>query len=97
MQVDDDGDGEYEYFYSLEDFEEIWQYGTNETEDLEWEQDGVAPQCAVTNLDDEERDLSKYNRVYIPDGQIKDFAGSHLSKNYHWIFQIDGLGVVQSR
>lgn len=65
-------------------FDEIWQYGSNlgETDqDPIWEQDGVAPQCAVGNLDD--------RRAFIPkDWKPKGFVESHAVSNYKWIFNI---------
>ncbi len=59
-----------------------------------WEQDGVAPQCAVGNLDN--------NRVEIPKspGFVKSFDESHYVKNYGWIFKIDNeklQGYVKKR
>jgi len=69
---------------TLSDFDEVWQYGSNlgmPGQDDMWEQDGVAPQCAAGNLDN--------NRVEIPKnpGFVKSFDESHYIKNYGWIFK----------
>lgn len=79
-------------------FDEVWQYGSNLGEadqDPIWEQDGVAPQCAVGGLSDN-------NRVFIPkDWKPKGFVESHAISNYKWIFTkiIDPLakGYVSKR
>jgi hypothetical protein len=60
-------------------FEEIWQYGTNEASDPHKDRDGVAPQCAVGNLDEK--------RAFIPETEKRDFLNSHYICNYHWIFK----------
>ena len=67
----------------------IWQYGsnlgigTNNGEDPRWEQDGVAPQCAVGGLNND-------NRAFIPPivDFTKSFDASHSIENYKWIFNI---------
>jgi hypothetical protein len=64
---------------NLGDFEEVWQYGCNEAPvdkggDVIWEQDGVAPQCGVGNLDKK--------RIYIPPQVKKGFVESHTIGNY---------------
>ena len=65
------------------DFEVVWQYGCNNNPggDPKWCQDGIAPQCAVVNLEN--------NRVYIPIGELKGFKASHSIENYGWIFKIN--------
>jgi hypothetical protein len=60
-------------------FEEVWQYGSDETNDPPKKQDGVAPQCAVIGL-------TTNKRAYIPDDVEQDFLNSHYISNYHWIF-----------
>jgi len=64
-------------------FEEVWQYGSNESEmtTKPWELDGIAPQCKVTSLPDD-------NRVYIPSTDPnRDFLGAHYGASYEWIFK----------
>jgi hypothetical protein len=67
---------------------QVWQYGSNlgqRNADPMYEQDGVAPQCAVNGLD-----ASK--RVFIPEKYAdgtkipKNFLDSHSIGNYKWIF-----------
>ncbi len=65
----------------VESFEEVWQYGTDEINDPPKQRDGVAPQCKVNGL------LGN-KRVYIPDGEPKDFLNCHYINNYYWVFDI---------
>ncbi|MCC6690387.1 MAG: hypothetical protein IT235_02530 [Bacteroidia bacterium] len=62
------------------DFEEVWQYGSDEVNDSRYDQDGVAPQCKVRGLPDP-------SRVYIPSGEKKGFLESHYIENYGWVFK----------
>jgi hypothetical protein len=75
------------------EWQEIWQYGTNEQETPIYKQDGVAPQCKVGGLDDEN------NRAYIPDDVVQGFISSHSIGNYKWIFtqKEDQRGYVMPR
>jgi hypothetical protein len=61
-------------------FDEVWQYGTDESNTPLTKQDGVAPQCAVNGI--------RQNRAYIPsDGAVpRGFLASHMIANYGWIF-----------
>ncbi len=71
-------------------FKEVWQYGSNldatkEKPDPVWDQDGVAPQCAVSGIDL----VTKGGRVYIPKNWTpKGFLDCHTIANYGWIFNI---------
>lgn len=84
-------------------FEEVWQYGANNnlqdenssgaltvdgTRDPYWWQDGVAPQCAVKNIDLLPTAETNGGRVYIPkeSGTPKGFVDSHSIGSYLWIF-----------
>jgi len=74
-----------------------WQYRTNEIKDPIEIQDGVAPQCAVSGLTNDQR-------VFIPkDWKPKGFTDSHSIGNYKWIFEIKnvnsplGKGYVKER
>jgi hypothetical protein len=62
---------------------EYWQYGSNYKQtdaDPIFDQDGVAPQCAVIGIGN--------NRAFIPkDFQPKGFLNSHSISNYGWIFE----------
>jgi hypothetical protein len=72
-----------------DNWEQIYQYGSNlgkPNADKKWLQDGVAPQCKVQGLDDN-------NQIFIPtyysDGKTKipkGFVESHSISNYGWIF-----------
>jgi hypothetical protein len=77
---------------NLADFEEVWQYGSNEVKDTIWQQDGVAPQCEALGLREK-------NRIYIPPQVKKGFVESHTISNYGWIFEIknDIKGNVKKR
>jgi len=67
------------------DFEQVWQYGSNEKslKDKKWLQDGVAPQKGALGL-------PEGNRAYIPeDGNVpQGFLDSHSIENYKWIFNL---------
>jgi len=74
-------------------FEEVWQYGSNNNpgdpdRDSLREQDGVAPQCAVKDIENIPEN-TPHGRVYIPKTvTTKSFLGSHSIANYMWIFDI---------
>jgi hypothetical protein len=86
----------------LDDFEKpegstfnyVWQYGSNEKEDPECKQDGVAPQASMV-------DLPGLQRIFFPnevtiDGEKKDirnFKASHSVSNYFWIFDQDEIEI----
>ena len=69
-------------------FKHVWQYGSNldqKDADPLWEQDGIAPQCAVKGI--EELDPSVGGRAFFPkDWKRKNFIDSHMLYNYDWIF-----------
>ena len=54
-----------------------------ELKDKPWLQDGVAPQCRVNGLVDNQ---NKSGRVYIPSTEKQGFLESHLINYYGWIF-----------
>ena len=64
---------------NVNDWLQVWQYGSDEKNPLIYKQDGVAPQCAVKNIGD--------NRAYIPDDVPQGFISSHSIGNYGWIFK----------
>ena len=70
-------------------FEQVWQYGSNLGEkdaDPLWEQDGIAPQCAVKGI--ETLDPTKGGRAFFPkDWKRKNFVDSHMLYNFDWIFE----------
>jgi hypothetical protein len=70
-------------------FEEVWQYGSNLGEpdaDPVWEQDGIAPQCAVKGIDSLPPN-TQGGRLFFPkDWKRKNFIDSHQLYNYYWIF-----------
>jgi hypothetical protein len=68
------------------DWQKIWQYGSNEENAPLNKQDGVAPQCRVGGLDDVQ---GKSGRAYIPDNVVQGFISSHSVENYKWIFTRD--------
>lgn len=67
-------------------FQQVWQYGSNLDQpnpDPLWEQDGIAPQCAVKGMIYD----SNHGRAFIPkDWPKKNFIDSHMPYNYDWIF-----------
>jgi len=63
---------------NVNEWEQVWQYGTDEANTPLLLQDGVAPQCPVINIGD--------RRAYIPSGEKQGFIESHLIENYGWIF-----------
>jgi len=68
-------------------FQEVWQYGSNLDQinpDPVWEQDGIAPQSQVKNLDS----AFVGGRVFFPPSvKKKNFIDSHMLKQYHWIIK----------
>ena len=70
-------------------FTEVWQYGSNlgeANQDPVWDQDGVAPQCAVTDIE-KKYPKTTNGRVFIPkDWKPKGFLDCHTIANYGWIF-----------
>jgi len=70
-------------------FIEVWQYGSNlgqGDEDYPWDQDGVAPQCAVPDINTIYAH-TKNGRVFIPKTwKPKGFLDCHTIANYGWIF-----------
>ena len=73
---------------NLNDFEEVWQYGSNLGEsnaDPLHQQDGVAPQTAVKGITDLQL-KKKGGRAFIPKDEPKGFLQSHSIGNYKWIF-----------
>jgi hypothetical protein len=70
---------------NVEEWQQVWQYGTDETNTKPWLQDGVAPQCPVKNLYDTP---NKSGRAYIPtSGVPQGFLKSHSIENYGWIVE----------
>jgi hypothetical protein len=98
------------------EFEEVWQYGANNNEEDEdpanyltldgtrdpyWWQDGIAPQCAVRDIEPLPQGVIG-GRVYIPKTfQPKGFNASHYIKNYMWVFTYitnpQARGYIKSR
>jgi hypothetical protein len=80
--------------FNMSIFENVWQYGSDEAEmsTKPWELDGIAPQCKVTGLPDD-------NRIHIyPTDPNRDFLGAHYGSSYEWIFKIkSGKGYVSKR
>ena len=73
-------------------FEEVWQYGTHETNDPIWEQDGIAPQCEVPGLSWTPEN-GKYGRIRIPTTDPnRNFLGAHYGASYEWIFKKQTFG-----
>lgn len=62
-----------------EQWDEIWQYGSNEQNDPITKQDGVAPQCQIDKL-------GENRRAFIPSTESQGFVKSHTIVNYKWIF-----------
>lgn len=77
---------------TLTDFEAVWHYGSNETEEKNYYQDGIAPQCPISGTKVE-------NRVDYPlDGSApRGFMESHSVVNYNWIFTLPQKGAVVKR
>ena len=89
---------------NLNDFEEVWQYGSNLGEpnaDPLHQQDGVASQTPVRGLKEIKDPIrEKRGRAFIPDGEPKGFLQSHSIGNYKWIFKIENAtlkGYVKPR
>jgi hypothetical protein len=78
---------------NLKNFEEVWQFGSNEANDLIWEQDGVAPQCPVKGLRPNPGTADLQGRIYIPSGDPnRDFLAAHSISSYEWIFTTLTIG-----
>jgi hypothetical protein len=67
----------------VKEWEEVWQYGSDEVNHLLWLQDGIAPQCRINGLLDIP---AKSGRAYIPLDTEQGFLDSHSISNYGWIF-----------
>jgi len=71
--------------FSVDDFEEVWQYGSSPDNPNLWEVDGVAVQCQdLINMPED-------NKIYLEDynaatKQFQDFLKAHYGENYPWIF-----------
>jgi hypothetical protein len=87
---------------NVDEWEQVWQYGTDEKNASLWLQDGVAPQCPVEGLFDIK---NKSGRACIED-QIKNgtkipqgFLESHKIENYDWMFNLksDAKGYIIQR
>lgn len=78
--------------FNLSDFEEIWQYGSNEEVDIDYKQDGVAPQCAVPGIDWEPQvniqNIPAYGRVpFQGKNEHRNFLDAHYAENYDWVIK----------
>jgi hypothetical protein len=69
-------------------FEEVWQYGSNDKARAKWEQDGIAPQCAIPDITSTKKYLkTKHGRVHFPDNiDPKNFMDCHTIVHYFWLF-----------
>lgn len=70
-------------------FQEVWQYGSDRFEkgaDVTCRQDGIAPQCAVAEID--RLDPQKGGRLFIPKGAKKGFIRSHHLSYWDWFYDI---------
>ncbi len=66
-------------------FEEVWQYGSHEGEDIDYIQDGIAPQCAVPGLEFDSQSDS-YGRIrFLGLEKNKNFLDAHYGANYDWV------------
>lgn len=79
----------------LSQFENVWQYGSDERNAPLWQQDGIAPQCPIQNL-------PTTHRIFIPKSDLSNsFLDAHYIKSYGWIFknitQPNQLGYVKKR
>ena len=95
--------------FDLTDFEEVFQYGSAEAgtpdPDPPFRQDGIAPQCPVKGLSEQEvaknpaisdQNKNNYGRAFYPKNKPKlyprGFYSSHSVLNYKWI-----LGLSKQR
>jgi hypothetical protein len=78
-------------------FEEVWQYGSHETADKLWEQDGVAPQCAVPGLSFGAPKDGKYGRISNKNAPAdkRNFVDAH--SYFDWIFKLSENGRIKKR
>jgi hypothetical protein len=74
------------------EWQEIWQYGSNEAQEPNFYQDGVAPQCRINGLEKLPSAKTIGGRVYIPLVEPRGFLVSHSISNYKWIFNSIGSG-----
>jgi len=68
---------------NVNEWQQIWQYGSDELNHPIHKQDGVAPQCQIQSLYDVP---NKSGRAYIPEDVSQGFVSSHSVENYKWIF-----------
>jgi hypothetical protein len=80
-------------------FEEVWQYGSDEEKDKDkpWEQDGVAPQCAVPGLSFGAPKDGKYGRISNKNAPAdkRNFVDAH--SYFDWIFKLSENGRIKKR
>jgi hypothetical protein len=75
--------------YDWNKFQEVWQYGSNRGEkdaDIICRQDGIAPQCAVKNI--EQLEKGKGGRYFVPRHAKHGFIRSHHLNWYGWFFEV---------
>jgi hypothetical protein len=76
--------------FDVKDFEEVWQYGSDEDNDPLWNRDGIALQAPIGNIDN-------IHRIHFPSNVTQDFYHSHTISNYKWIFNLVNNGKVSTR
>lgn len=82
---------------NIDDYEEVWQYGSNPNNENRWELDGVAAQCEdIDNMPDRKR---IFLEDYRDTEKYRDFVNAHLGSNYGWLFTAikPGKGYIETR
>lgn len=69
-----------------DDYEEVWQYGSDFINEPTCKQDGVAPQVGIRGMAFSQNKFIPKTKDYV---SIRKFANAHLSGNYYWIFDLD--------
>ncbi|MFY7970301.1 MAG: hypothetical protein ACOVOO_00080, partial [Flavobacteriales bacterium] len=75
--------------YDWNRFQQVWQIGSNRLEphaDRVCQQDGIAPQSAVKNI--ESLDVTKGGRVFLPQKAPRGFIRSHHLNWWQWLLEI---------
>lgn len=84
------GSTEQEFVLNPNNFQGVWQYGSNFVEELNCHQDGVAPQGRINGLSEGLNVFLPMKKIKNPDtGKLEDirrFSKAHSIDNFYWLF-----------
>lgn len=84
------GSTEQEFVLNPNNFQGVWQYGSNFVEELKCHQDGVAPQVRINGLGEGLNVFIPMKKLKNPDTDkledIRRFSKAHSIDNFYWLF-----------